>query len=327
MKLPRRVLLQLASGAVALPALLRVADAQTYPTRPVRIIVAYPPGGQTDSIARLFAQKLSDRFGTQFYVENVPGAGGNIGTGRAAQAAADGYTLVMIDVTSYVANPSLYKKVPYDPFKDFDPVVLAVTTTQVLMVHPSLSVRSVKDLVALIRTNPGKFSYASAGVGSPSHLTSELFRISLGLDLVHVPFNGAGPAVASTLGGHTPIAFGSPASSAAQVKQGNLRGLAVASKTRLAALPDVPTMAESGFPDIECDARLGVVAPAGTPRDIIALLNREIGTMVALPDVKERLATLGFEPSTNSPEDSAAVIRTEAAKWAKVVREAGIRAE
>src|SRR5262249_39790182 len=153
-----------------------------------------------------------------------------------------------IDATSYVVNPSLYKKVPYDPFKDFDLVALAVTTTQVLMVHPALPVQSVRELVALIKANPGRYSYASAGVGSPSHLTTELFRISLGLDLVHVPFNGAGPAIASTLGGHTPIAFGSPASSVAQVRQGSLRGLAVASRTRLAALPEVPTMAEAGFP-------------------------------------------------------------------------------
>jgi tripartite-type tricarboxylate transporter receptor subunit TctC len=294
MKLPRRTFLHLAAGAAVLPAISRVANAQAYPLRPVRIIVAYSPGGQTDSIARLLAQKLSDHFGAQFYVENVPGAGGNIGMAGAAQAAADGYTLMMIDVTSYVVNPSLYKKVPYDPFKDFDPIALAVTTTQVLMVHPSLPVASVKDLVALIKADPGKLSYASAGVGSPSHLTSELFRISLGLDLVHVPFNGAGPAIASA---------------------------------RLAALPDVPTMAQSGFPEIECDARLGVVAPAGTPRDIIAQLNREIAKLVALPDVKERLATLGFEPSANTPEDAAAVFRVEAAKWAKVVREASIRAE
>jgi tripartite-type tricarboxylate transporter receptor subunit TctC len=328
MKLPRRQFLHLAAGAAAMSAASRVASAQNYyPTRPVRVIVAYAPGGQTDAIARLLAQKLSDHFGMQYYVENVPGAGGNIGMGRAAQAAADGYTLMMIDVTSYVVNPSLYNKVPYDPFKDFDPIALAVTTTQVLMVHPSLSVQTVKDLIALIKANPGKYSYASAGVGSPSHLTSELFRISLGLDFVHVPFNGAGPAIASTLGGHTPIAFGSPASSVAQLKQGNLRALAVATKTRLAALPDVPTMAESGLPDIECDARLGVVAPAGTPNDIIALLNREIGKMVALPDVKERLAALGFEPLANTPDESAAVIRADGTKWAKVIRDAGIKAE
>jgi tripartite-type tricarboxylate transporter receptor subunit TctC len=195
------------------------------------------------------------------------------------------------------------------------------------LVHPSLPVHSVNDLVALIKANPGKYSYASAGIGSPAHLTAELFRLALRLDLVHVPFNGGGPAITSTLGGHTPIAFGSPAASVSQIKQGNLRALAVATRTRLGALPDVPTMAESGFPDIECDAREGIVAPAGTPRDTIALLNREIGSVVELPDVKERLAAFGFEPVATTPADSARLLSAEGAKWAKVIREAGIRAE
>jgi len=190
MNLPRRQFLHLAAGAAALPAASRVARAQAYPTRPVRIIVAYAPGGQTDTIARLLAQKLSDRFGTQFYVENVPGAGGNIGMARAAQAAPDGYTLAVIDVTASVVNPRL-TKVAYDPFKDFDPIALPATTTQVLVVHPSLPVRTVTELVALVRANPGRYSYGSAGIGSASHLTAELFRTSLGLDLIHVPFNGA----------------------------------------------------------------------------------------------------------------------------------------
>jgi tripartite-type tricarboxylate transporter receptor subunit TctC len=296
MKLPRRKFLHLAAGAAALPAISRIASAQAYPVRPVRIIVPYATGGTTDTIARLLAPKLSEHLGKQFFVENVPGASGNVGMGRAAHAAADGYTLMAIDATLFVVNPSIFSKVPYDPFKDFDAISLPVATTTVLLVHPSLPVRSVNDLVALIEANPGKYSYASSGVGSPSHLTAELFRVALRLDLVHVPFNGAGPAITSTLGGHTPIAFGPPASSASQIKQGGLRALAVAIRTRLAALPDVPTMAESGFPDIECNSRQGIVAPAGTPRDIIALLNREIGSSVELPDVKERLAAFGFEP-------------------------------
>ena len=230
----------------------------------------------------------------------------------------------MVDGTTYVVNPHLYASVPYDPDKDFDPIALPVTTTQVLAVHPSLPVQTVKDLVALLKANPGKYSYASAGVGSPSHLTSEMFRVSLGLDLVHVPFNGAGPAVTSTIGGHTPIAFSSPAACVAQVKQGNLRALAVATRQRLQALPDVPTMAEAGFPEVECDARIGFFAPAGMPKDIVALLNRETGTIVALPDVKERLAVLGFEPSPNTPEQAAVLIKQEGVKWAKVIRDAGI---
>jgi len=327
MKLPRRQFLHLAAGVAVLPAVSRVARAQIYPTRPVRMIVPFAPGGQTDVIARLIAQKLSEHFGKQYYVENMPGAGGNIGMGRAAQAMPDGYTLLVADGTTYVVNPTLYNKVPYDPYRDFDPISLAVTTTQVLTVYPSMPAKTVKELVAVIEANSGKYSYASAGIGSPSHLTGELFRISLGLDLVHVPFNGAGPAIGSTVAGHTPIAFGSPASSIAQVKEGNLRALAVAAKTRLQALPDVPTMAEAGFPDIECNAWIGAFAPTGMPKEIIALLNREIGKMVALPDVKERLAVLGFEPFANTPEESAVIIRTESAKWAKVIRAAGIKAE
>jgi tripartite-type tricarboxylate transporter receptor subunit TctC len=327
MKFPRRQFLHLAAGTVALAAVPRISRAQAYPTRPVRVIVPFPPGGQTDAIARLLAQKLSEDFGRQYYVENVPGAGGNIGLGRAVYAAADGYTLIVIDGINYVVNPSFFKTVPYDPFKDFDPIALAATTTQVLTVNPSMSVQTVKDLVALIKANPGKCSYASAGTGSPSHLVSELFRISLGLEIVRVPFNGAGPAITSTIGGHTLIAFGSPASCVEQVKQGNLRALAVTTRTRLATLPNVPTMAEAGFPDIECDARLGIFAPTETPKEVVALLNREIGKIVALPDVKEWLATLGFEPLANTPEQAASIIKAEGAKWVNVIRDAGIRTE
>jgi len=323
----RRQFVRLAGSAAVLAAVPLRAHAQAYPARPVRMIVPFAPGGQTDAIARLVAQKLSDHFGTQFYVENLPGAGGNIGMGRAVQAPNDGYTLLVVDGTTYVANPSLFNKVPYDPYRDFDPISLPVTTTQVLTVTPSLPVHSVKELVALIEANPGKYTYASAGVGSPSHLTSELFRTSLHLDLVHVPFNGAGPAVTSTIGGHTPIAFSSPASSVEQVKQRNLRALAVAAKTRLPALPDVPSMVEAGYADIICDARLGAFAPTGTPNDIIVRLNDEIGKIVALPDVKERLAALGFEAFPNTPGEAATLIKEESVKWAKVIREAGIKSQ
>src|SRR5271166_937488 len=188
MKLPRRRFLHLAAGAAALPAVSRVARAQAYPTRPVRMIVPYAPGGQTDVIARLLAQRLSEHFGKQYYVENMPGAGGNIGMGRAAQAAPDGYTILVADGTAYVVNPSLYNKVPYDPNRDFDPVSLGATTTQILTVNPSVPAHTVKDLIAVIKANPGKYSYASPGIGTPGHLTGELFRGSLGLDLVHVPY-------------------------------------------------------------------------------------------------------------------------------------------
>jgi tripartite-type tricarboxylate transporter receptor subunit TctC len=327
MKFPRRQFLQLAASGAVLPAMSRIASSQTYPARPVRMIVPYAPGGQTDAVARLVAQKLSEHLGKQYYVENAPGASGNIGTSRAMQAGADGYTILVADGTTYVVNPILYAKVPYDPYKDFEAIALPVTTTQVLTVHPSMPTQTVQDLVALLKANPGKYSYASAGVGSPSHLTSELFRTSLGLDLVHVPFNGAGPAITSTLGGHTPIAFSSPAACVAQVNQGNLRALAVAIAKRLQALPDVPTMAEAGFPQVECAARIGFFAPAGTPKDIVDLLNREIGAIVAEPDAKERLAVLGFEPSSNTPAEAAILVKQEGTKWAKVIHDAHIKVE
>ena len=325
MKLDRRTLLGLAAGAAAMPAASRLAWSQAYPARPVRMIVPFAPGGQNDAIGRLIAQKLSENFGKQYIIENVGGGGGVVGTSRAAQAAPDGYTLLVMD-TGFVINPFVYPKVPYDPFKDFDPVSIAVTTTQVLTVTPSLPVKSVKELVALVKANPGKYSYASPGIGTPGHMTAELFRLSLGLDLVHVPFNGAGPAVASTIGGHTPIAFGSPASSVAQVQDGKLRGLAVASGKRLVALPDLPTMAQAGFPDIDVEFWIGIFAPAATPKDIVAALNREVDKAVALPDVRQRLDALGFEAAAIGSADSAAKLKSESAKWAKVVQAAGIKA-
>jgi tripartite-type tricarboxylate transporter receptor subunit TctC len=275
MKLPRRQFLHLAAGAAGLPAVSRIAWSQTYPTRPVRAIVAFAPGGVTDTFARLMAQKLGEHLGKQFYVENITGATGNIGTGQAAKATPDGYTLLFA-FSSYVVNPTLFDKVPYDPYKDFEPVTLAVTSTTVLTVHSSVPAKTVKDLVALIRASTGKYSYSSAGAGTQAHLAGEQFRLSLGLDLVHVPYNGGGPAIAAVVGGHTPIGFSSPAASIPQIKEGNVRALAITSKGRSQILPDVPTMAEAGYPEIEGDSWVGVLVPAGTPKDIISLLNREV---------------------------------------------------
>jgi tripartite-type tricarboxylate transporter receptor subunit TctC len=229
--------------------------------------------------------------------------------------------------TGLVINPLIYAKVPYDPFKDFDPVSLAFTTTQVLTVTPSLPVNSVRQLVALVKANPGKYSYASAGIGTPAHMTAELFRISLGLDIVHVPFNGAGPAITSTIAGHTPIAFSSPASSIAQAKDGKLRALAVATGKRLSALPDVPTMAEAGFPEIEGNFWVGMFVPAGTPADIVTLLHREVGNAAALPDVQQRLDALGFIAVSTSLQEAGAILKRDSAKWTKVIQAAGIKAE
>jgi tripartite-type tricarboxylate transporter receptor subunit TctC len=326
MQLPRRQFLHLAAGALALPALSRTATAQSYPGRPVRVIVPFGPGGPTDVFARLIAQKLSEKFGTQFYVENIGGAGGNIGTGRAAQATPDGYTM-LVTGANLVVNPTLYNQVPYDPLKDFDPVTLAVTAAVVLTVNPSLPVATVKELVSLIKANPGKYSYASPGTGTPPHLVGELFRLSLGLDLVHVPFNGGGLAIGSAVAGHTPISFGSMAPAVPLVKEGQLRALAVTTKTRSRALPDVATMAESGYAEIKGESWFAIVVPAGTPKDITALLNHEIVKGIALPDMKERLATLGYEPVANTPGECAAQFRADMAQWGKVIRAAGIKAE
>jgi tripartite-type tricarboxylate transporter receptor subunit TctC len=326
MKLPRRQFLGLAGAAVALPAVSRVARAQAYPTRPVRVIVPYGPAGIADVVARFVAEKLTDRLGKQVYIENVPGAGGNIGTARAAHAPPDGYTILIV-TPNFVTNPALYDKIPYDPRKDFDSITLAATNTVALALHPSVPARTVNEFVAFIRANPGKYGYASAGTGTTAHLVGQLFRLSLQLDLAHIPFNSLGLAVGSVIAGHTPIIFGGLPPIVPQARDGKLRVLAVTSKTRARALPDVPTMAEAGYPDIEGENWQAFLVPAGTPREIITLLHREIVAIIALPDVKERLATLGLEPVGTTPDECAAQMRTEIVKWAKVIREAGIRAE
>jgi tripartite-type tricarboxylate transporter receptor subunit TctC len=304
----------------------RIADAKSYPDRPVRMVVPYAPGGPTDVVTRIIAQYLSDRVGKQFFVENIGGGGGNIAMGRVAKTAPDGYTLLMVN-PSYVVNPTLYHETPYRFEKDFDPVSLAVLTTLVIAVHPSVPARSLNELVAVIRSSPGKYSYASPGTGTPGHLVGETFRLSLGLDLVHVPFNSAGLAVGSTVGGHTQICFASPSPAAQQVIDGKLRGLAVTSKERSGALPDVPTTAEAGYPAIAGDNWQGIVVPAGTPSEIIAFLHQELVAIMKLPEVKERLAALGFEPVAGTPEEFARHARAEFDKWAKVIRESNIKAQ
>lgn len=297
-----------------------------YPDKAVKVIVPFAPAGPTDIVARLIATKLSERLGKQFYVENVTGAGGNTGMGQAARAAPDGYTVLFVS-SSYVVNPSLYPKIPYDPYKDFIPVTVAGDAPNILLVNPSVPAKTVAELVSYIRANPGKLSYASAGTGTTPHLSGELFRLTMKLDIVHVPFSGAGPAIQSLAGGHTPMAFTSLPPAIPMIQEGKLRPLAVTAATRAAALPDVPTLGEAGLPDQEADTLQAVLLPAGTPQPIVDLLYREIKAIVALPDIKERFAVLGLDAVANTPEEFAAQIRREIAKWGKVIHDANIRME
>jgi tripartite-type tricarboxylate transporter receptor subunit TctC len=326
MNLIRRRFLSGAGGLVASFAAPPVLWAQTYPTRPVRVIVPFAPGGATDIIARPILQELSKRFGQQFYVENIPGASGNIGTAQAAKAAPDGYSLLFA-FSSHVTNPSMFDKLPFDPIKDFAPITLAVTSPAVLSVHPSVPAKTVDDLVALIKAHPGKYSFASGGTGTQPHLAGEQLRMSLRLDLVHVPHNGGGPALASGVAGHTPIIFSTLSPAVPFVKGGKLRALAVTGKTRSRSVPDVPTMTESGYPDIEGDTWVGLLAPAGTDGHVVTLLHREIVKVLSADAMKERFVELGYEPVGNTPAEFTARIRSEIATWAGIIRSAGIRAQ
>ena len=326
MAIQRRRFLHLAAGAAVLPAVSRIAWAQAYPTRPVRLLVPYTPGGPTDTFARLIAQKLSERLGKQFYVDNVAGASGNIGTAQAARSTPDGNTL-LIAYNSYAVNPTIFAKTPYDPNKDFDPVTLAVASTNVLVVNPSVPAKTVNELVALIRANPGKYIYAHGGVGSATHLVGEKFRLSLGLDIVPVPYNNGGPATTAVVAGHIPIGFNPVIPAVPQIEEGKLHAVAVTSKTRSRSLPNVPTMAEAGYADIWGDSWVGVLVPAGTPKSIIALLNREIVGSIGHPDMNKRLVTLGFDPVGSAPEQFAEQIKLEIETWGKVIRAANIRVQ
>jgi tripartite-type tricarboxylate transporter receptor subunit TctC len=325
--LHRRKFVQLAGAAAAASfAAPTAVRAQAYPTRSVRVIVPFTPGGPTDLFARLIAPKLSDQLGQQFYIENVGGAGGNIGAGRAAQAAPDGYT-IFVSGGNFVINPSLFREVPYDPIKSFDPVTIAVTSPVLLAVNPSVPANTVKELVEEIRTHPQKYSFASPATGTPPDLVGELFRLTLKLDLVHVPFKGGGESLTSVLGGQTPISFGAIAPAVPLVKAGKLRALAVTGATRMSTLPDVPTMAEAGFPEIDGDTWFCVVVPAGTPKDVIAKLRAAVSKAVGEPDVKQRLDVLGYVPLNSTPEEATARFKSDAAKWAKVIKDAGMKPE
>lgn len=298
------------------------AQPLNYPNHPVRLIVPFAPAGPTDVFARLLAQKLTQNLGQQFFIENQAGGGGNIGMGSAARAVPDGYTVLFVS-TSFIVNPSLFDKIPYDPYKDFAPVTLAAVSPNVLTVNPAVPAKNVQELIAYLKTT--RASFASAGIGTTPHLSGELFKLSQKLDLVHVPFNGSAPAVGAALAGHIPMAFTVITPAVPLVKAGNLRAIAVTTSKRSPALPDVPTLSEGGLRDQEADTMQGILVPAGTPRPIVDLLYREIVKIMELPDVKERMAALGFEVVASTPDEFAARIRLEIPKWGKVISEANLK--
>lgn len=317
-----RIAMLLLVTAIVVP--VNEVHAQAYPARPVRIVVAYPPGGTVDFMARIIASKLTESLGQQVIVDNRAGGGTLIGTELVARSAPDGYTLLMANI-SFGASPALNAKMPYDTAKDFAPVSLVALLPSFLVVHPSLPVKSVREFVTLAKAKPGQLSYASAGTGSLLHLTMELFKTVAGIDVVHIPYKGAAPALSDVLGGQLPVMFipGPPA--LAHIKSGRIRALGVTSAVRFAMLPDVPTFAESGYPRFELYDWEGVVAPANTPPPIVARLNSEINRILTIPEVKNYIASQGATATGSTPEQLAERIRNELATWPKVIKQSTLR--
>jgi tripartite-type tricarboxylate transporter receptor subunit TctC len=303
------------------------AAGESYPSKPVRVVVGFPPGGFVDFTARLVAAPLGAALGQQFVVENRGGAGGIVGTEVAARAAPDGYTLTVGSAGTHGVNQSLYPKLPYNVLRDFQPIARLADAPSILAVHPSLPVKSVKELIALARARPGQINYASAGSGTSTHLAAVLFEHLAHVKLVHVPFKGGGPAIVALLAGEVPVTFGTAASVSPQTKAGRLRGLAVTAGKRSSVLPDLPTIAESGLPGYEMLNWLGLFAPAGTPRPIVERLANESLRIVRLPDVTARFHAQGAEPSPLGTEAFAPFVKAEVEKWAKVVAATGMTAE
>jgi tripartite-type tricarboxylate transporter receptor subunit TctC len=302
------------------------ATAQAWPNRSVRVVVPFPAGGSADTLARLLGQKLSERLGQPFVVDNRPGAGGNIGTDLVAKATADGYT-VLVTPSSLAIAPSLYRNLSWDPVKDFAPVVLVASTPNILVVHPSVAANSVQELVALAKSKPGQLNYASGGNGATNHLAGELFKRMTSTDIVHIPYRGNPLAVIDVLNGQVAMMFDFMITSLPHVKAGKLRPLAVTGTKRSPQVPELPTVAEAGVPGYEASTWFSVMAPAGTPAEAVSKLNAEVNAILQMPDVRERLDTLGAEPMGGTPADVAALIRTDLAKWAEVVKAANIKIE
>ena len=301
--------------------------AQAYPAKPIRLVVPFPPGGSTDIVARIVAQKLSERLGQQVVVENRGGAGGTIGTEVVAKAAPDGYTLVLGTTSTHVVAPSVYGKIGYDPVKDFAPVSLVAVTPYLLVVNPSVNVKSLSEFVAYVKARPGKLNYASAGTGSTTHLAMEMLKSAAGLYIVHIPYNGNGPAGTAVIAGQVEMLFGSLPAVLPHAKSGRVRALAVGTPKRSPSLPDVPTVAESGFPGFDASLWLAVMAPAGTPAPVVDRLHREILAAIGAPDTADALNKAGAEPITSTPAELSAMVRNGIDKYAKVVKQAGVKPE
>jgi tripartite-type tricarboxylate transporter receptor subunit TctC len=299
------------------------AYAQQYPVKPVRVIVPSSPGGGTDIVTRILTPELSKRLGQQFVVENRAGAGTMIGIEAGSRATPDGYTLLM-GLSTLAINSALYKKVPYDPVKDFSPITVAVSSGSIIVVHPSVPVKTLKELIAFAKARPGQMNYASAGVGTYPHMTMELLLSMAKLKMVHIPYKGTGPAMVDMLAGHTAAMAGTMVTTVPQIRAGRLRALGITTTARNSAVPEIPTIAEAGLPGFESVQWYGLLAPAGTPKDIVNRLNKEMVAILQTPAIKERFATDGAQPVANTPEQFAAYIRTELAKWEKVARAAGI---
>lgn len=312
---------------ITLATLAGAALAQGFPTKAIRMIVPFPPGGPNDILGRVVAQKLTDQIGQQVVVDNRGGAGGIIGAELAARAAPDGYTLLLGGTASLSINPSLHRKLPYDPIKDFAPVSLVGTAPSILITHPSVPVKTVKQLIDLAKAKPGHLNFASAGIGTPPHLAGELFKSMAGVDMVHVPYKGGGPALTDLLAGQVGIYFSGISSALPFVREGRLRGIAVTSARRTAVMPEMPTIAESGLPGYEVGNWYAIVAPAATPKAIVIRLNHEIVKTLAVPDVKKRFIELAADTLGSTPEELTAYNRSEISKWAKVIKSAGIKPE
>jgi len=321
------------TGRVAICAIACLAGpdagalAQAYPVKPIRLVLPYPPGGGSDTIGRPLAQKMGEGLGQQVVVENRGGAGGNIGMEAVARSAPDGYTLVFALTAQLAINPGLYPKLPYDPVRDYAPITLLGAGGYILVVHPSLPVKSVKELVALARARPGQIAYSSSGNGSGGHLGVELFNSMAGIRMLHVPYKGGGPALMDMIAGQVQLLFATQLASWPHVQSGRIRALAVSTAKRPASLPDLPTVAEAGIPGYDSGVWYGVLAPAGTPREIVTRLNREVARVLAQPDYRSLLVNNTIEPIGSSPEDFASTIKSEIVKWARVIKDAGVRVD